>query len=85
MVIDNTHATEKVTFNIPIELKEEIGRLKEKMNVSFSYIYNDALREYIKKKEMQKWEEGIEKALNDKALLSFVDEIEEDSGELYEY
>ena len=49
-------STEKVTFNIPLELKEKVVALKDEMKVSLSAIYNDAIANYIKQKELDKWQ-----------------------------
>ena len=76
---------EKVTFNIPVELKEQVVALKEELHVSFSTIYNDAITNYIKQKELDKWQKGVSMALNDKEYISLTKELGSDNGELYEY
>ncbi len=74
---------EKVTFNISSSLKEQVNALKEELQVSFSTIYNEAIANYLRQKELERWNEGVSKALNDKEYL---DEIAySDDGKLYEY
>ena len=68
-------STEKVTFNIPLELKEKVVALKDEMKVSLSAIYNDAIANYIKQKELDKWQKGVELALEDKEYIALVDEL----------
>jgi predicted transcriptional regulator len=77
--------TEKVTFNIPLELKEKVVALKDEMKVSLSAIYNDAIANYIKQKELDKWQKGVELALDDKEYIALVDELGTDNGDIYEY
>lgn len=79
------HKIEKVTFNIPSELKEQLNILKEEMKVSLSTIYNNALSEYIKKQELEKWKKGVNRALNDGEYLAASKELGSDHGDIYEY
>ncbi len=79
------HKIEKVTFNIPSELKEQLNILKEEMKVSLSTIYNNALSEYIKKQELEKWKNGVNMALNDSEYLAVSKELGSDHGDIYEY
>lgn len=76
---------EKVTFNIPIELKEKVVALKEELHVSLSTIYNEAIANYIKQKELDKWQKGVNLAMEDKAYMSLTQELGADSGDVYEY
>lgn len=76
---------EKVTFNIPIELKEKVVALKEELHVSLSTIYNEAIANYIKQKELDKWQKGVNLAMEDKAYMSLTQELGTDSGDVYEY
>lgn len=76
---------EKVTFNIPIELKEKVVALKEELHVSLSTIYNEAIANYIKQKELDKWQKGVDLAMEDKAYMLLVHELGSDTGDVYEY
>ncbi len=76
---------EKVTFNMPVELKEKVMVLKNELNVSLSTIYNDAIADYIKKKESEKWKKGVDMALGDKDYRHLAEEIGSDNGDIYEY
>jgi post-segregation antitoxin (ccd killing protein) len=78
-------STEKVTFNISTDLKKQVMALKKELNVSLSTIYNEAIANYIKQKELEKWQKGIELALKDKEYLDNAKELGSDSGDIYEY
>ena len=76
---------EKVTFNIPVELKEQVMALKEELHVSLSTIYNEAITKYIKQKELDKWQKGVSLALEDKEYIALSQELGSDNGDIYEY
>ena len=83
----NTYGSsmEKVTFNIPLELKTQVIALKDELKVSLSAIYNEAIANYIKQKELEKWQRGVEMALADQEYMALTKELGSDNGELYEY
>jgi post-segregation antitoxin (ccd killing protein) len=83
----NTYSTsvEKVTFNIPIELKEQVVALKEELKVSLSAIYNEAIANYIKQKELEKWQRGVDLALGDREYMALTKELGSDTGDVYAY
>jgi predicted transcriptional regulator len=76
---------EKVTFNMPSELKEKLVALKEEMQMSFSAIYNEAIANYIKQKELEKWQKGAEMAVKDKEYMKLSEAFGNDQGDMYEY
>lgn len=76
---------EKVTFNIPVELKEQVLALKEELHVSLSSIYNEAIVNYLKQKELDKWQKGVSLALEDKEYMALTEELGSDAGDVYEY
>lgn len=76
---------EKITVTIPYELKEQLMQLKDELQTSVSSIYKDALENYMKQKEIEKWHKGALKASQDKDYISFVSELNEDDGDIYEY
>jgi len=76
---------EKVTFNIPIELKEQVVALKNELKISLSTIYNEAISNYLKQKELEKWQKGVDIALKDQDYMALTKEIGSDSGDVYEY
>ena len=78
-------AYDKVTFNMPIELKKRVLALKDELNIPLSTIYNEAIANYIKQKEMQKWKDGVELALKDSNYLKSIKEDGFESGDIYEY
>ena len=79
------NGVEKVTFNMPSELKEQVLVLKDELKVSLSAIYNEAIVNYLKQKELDKWEKGISLALKDKEYMTLSKEFSSDNGDLYEY
>lgn len=42
--------TEKITFNMPVELKNQVMQLKDELKVSLSTIYNEAVKTTCSKK-----------------------------------
>ena len=85
MVQTYGNPVEKVTFNISVELKEQVMALKEELHVSLSSIYNEAIANHLKQKEQDKWQKGVALALNDTEYLSLTQELSEDNGDVYEY
>jgi predicted transcriptional regulator len=77
-------ATEKVTFNIEKELKVKMLDLKKDMSKSLSALYNQAIQEFIERREVAKWEKASELASKDSDYLKTI-EFGEDSGEFYDY
>ena len=71
---------EKVTFNIPVELKEQVVALKDELHVSLSTIYNEAIANYLKQKELDKWQKGVTLAMNDKGYIDLAKELGSDNG-----
>jgi len=76
---------EKVTFNIPTELKEQVIALKDELKVSLSSIYNEAIANYIKQKELEKWKRGVDMALANQEYMELSKELGSDNGDIYEY
>jgi len=70
MVNGQSNSIEKVTFNIPTELKEQVMLLKDELKVSLSSIYNEAITNYLKQKELDRWQKGVSMALEDKEYIS---------------
>jgi len=60
---------EKVTFNISSLLQEQVTQLKDELEVSLSTIYNEAIANYLKQKELEKWHKGVAMALEDEEYL----------------
>lgn len=76
---------EKVTFNIPVELKEQVVALKDELHVSLSTIYNEAIANYLKQKELDKWQKGVTLAMKDKEYMDLAKELGSDNGDVYAY
>ena len=85
MVETYGNQVEKVTFNIPVELKEQVMALKEELHVSLSSIYNEAIANHLKQKELDKWKKGVALALEDKDYVSLTKELGKDAGDVYGY
>ena len=81
----SSNSFEKVTFNIPSELKEQVIALKDELKVSLSSIYNEAIINYLKQKELEKWKRGVSLALQDNDYMALSKELGNDNGDLYEY
>ena len=85
MALSQNSSMEKVTFNIPTELKEQVIALKEDLQISLSAIYNEAIANYLKQKEIERWNQGVSMALKDKEYMVLAQEMGNDNGDLYEY
>ena len=85
MVNTYGNSFEKVTFNMPIELKKQVLALKDELKLSLSAIYNEAIANYIKQKELERWRRGVSLALKDKEYIKLYQELGNDSGDIYEY
>ncbi len=85
MALSQNSSMEKVTFNIPTELKEQVIALKEDLQISLSAIYNEAIANYLKQKEIERWSQGVSMALKDKEYMVLAQEMGSDNGDLYEY
>ena len=77
--------TEKVTFNLPVELKQEAVKLKSALNVSLNTIYKTAIAEYLQRQEIKKWERGAIKASKNIEYQSLCKELGNTGSDLYEY
>jgi predicted transcriptional regulator len=69
----SSNSFEKVTFNIPSELKEQVMALKDELKVSLSSIYNEAIANYLKQKEL-----GLESL--EEALQTHKNELKKELG-----
>ncbi len=76
---------EKVTFDIPRELKEKVVALKEELHLSLSAIYNEAISEYVKQQELKRWERGAAEAIKDTEYQKLIRELGADTGDVYDY
>ena len=85
MALSQNSSMEKVTFNIPTELKEQVVALKKDLKISLSAIYNEAIANYLKQKEIERWRQGVSMALEDKEYMALAKEMSSDNGDLYEY
>jgi len=85
MALSQNSSMEKVTFNIPAELKEQVIALKKDLHISLSAIYNEAIANYLKQKEIERWSRGVSMALQDKEYMALAQEMGNDNGDLYEY
>jgi predicted transcriptional regulator len=75
---------EKVTFNLSVDLKERMLEVKEDMSKSLSALYNEAIREFVERKELERWERASKLASKDGEYLKTTD-FGKDSGEIFEY
>jgi len=84
-MVQSLQKSEKVTITIPHKLKEKLKALKDEFQTTTSSIYKEALENYIEQKEMEKWQKGAKLASEDKEYISFVNELSNDQGDIYEY
>ena len=78
-------STQKVAFNLPTDLKDEVLKLKDKLYVSLNTIYKNAIAEYIERQEIKKWEEAVEIASKDEKYLALCEELVDTKEDFYEY
>ncbi len=84
-MVQSKDKAQKITVTIPHELKERLVVLKDELHTSISAIYKEALEDYMKRKEIEKWERGAKMASKDEKYISFVSELNKDDGDIYEY
>ena len=75
MALSQNSSMEKVTFNIPTELKKQVVALKKDLKISLSAIYNEAIANYLKQKEIERWSQGVSMALEDKEYMALAKEM----------
>ena len=80
-----TKQVEKVTFNIPSEMKAQLLSIKEELGVSMSTLYKDAIAAYIKNREIERWKRGAKLAKDDPQYQHFVQEISEAADDIHDY
>ena len=83
-MVVSKNSMEKVTFNIPSDLKQEVLKLKEEMKVSLNTIYKNAIADYIKKQELKKWEDAVKKASQNREYTQELKEMTDSGVEIYE-
>ena len=76
---------EKITISVPSELKDRVLELKNEFHTSISALYKEAMEEYLKQKEIQKWQKAAQLASKDKEYMQFVQEMNNSVDDLYEY
>ena len=76
---------EKITFNLPSELKEQVCALKDELHMSMSTIYVEAIKKFVKEQEELKWEQGANLASKDENYLKLIDETEQEQDDIYGY
>ena len=79
------HSIEKVTFNLDKDLKAKVLALKKEMGVSLSSIYNEAIADYLRQKELERWERAASQAAEDRDYQTHSEAIGQDDGGLHEY
>ena len=85
MVTKHGCSMEKVTFNMPADIKIKVMTLKKELKISLSSIYNEAIVNYLNKKEAERWQQGVSMALEDKEYIALSSELSGDSGDIHEY
>lgn len=75
----------KVTVTIPHEIATQLNQIKNELKTSMSAIYKEALEAYLERKEIEKWEQGVKLASQDKQYIKFINDCSDTKGDLYEY
>ena len=76
---------EKVSFNLPSDIKAEAVKLKEIMHVSLNTIYKTAIAEYIQRQEVKRWEDAAMIASKDEEYQKLCEELGNSEEDFYEY
>ena len=76
---------EKITFNLPSELKEQVHALKDELHMSMSNIYVEAIKKFVKEQEELKWKQGANLASKDENYLKLIDELDQEQDDIYGY
>ncbi len=76
---------EKVSFNLPSDIKLEVVKLKETMHVSLNTIYKTAIAEYVQRQEVKRWEDAAQLASKDKEYQKLCNEFSDTKEDFYEY
>jgi len=76
---------EKVSFNLPSDVKAEVVKLKETLHVSLNTIYKTAIAEYVQRQEVKRWEDAAKLASQDKEYQQLCEELSETQEDFYEY
>lgn len=82
---ENSLTTNKVTVTIPHEIVTQLNQIKNELKVSMSAIYKEDLEVYLERKEIEKWEQGVKLARQDKQYIRFVNDCLDTKVDLYEY
>jgi len=78
-------AYEKVSFNLPSDIKSEVVKLKETMHVSLNTIYKTAIAEYVQRQEIKRWEDAAKLALQDKEYQKLCKDLSEIQENICDY
>ena len=65
------------------ELKNKVVELKNEFHTSISSLYKEAMEEYLKQKEIQKWQEAAQLASKDEEYMKFVREMNNSVDDIY--
>lgn len=76
---------EKVSFNLPSDVKSEVLKLKETLHVSLNTIYKTAISEYVQRQEIKRWEDAANLASQDKEYQKLCKELGDIEEDFYEY
>ncbi len=77
---------QKISFSISTKLKEKYDSFKDELDLSLSAMYREALEDYIKQKERERWRNAAQKAKQDYESNAELREFSLiDGDEFYEY
>ena len=76
---------EKVSFNLPSDIKSEVVKLKKTLHVSLNTIYKTAIAEYVQRQEIKIWEDAAILASKDKDYQKLCKDLGEAEEDFHEY
>lgn len=77
---------QKISFSIPSKLKEKFDGFKDELDLSLSAMYREALEDYIKQKERERWRKAASLARKDYESNSELTAFSAiDGDDFYEY
>jgi len=76
---------EKITFNLPSDLKAEVVKLKDELSVSMNSIFSNAIDEYIKQMQRKKLRQEALDAVDEYKKNPERLELYNFEEEIYEY
>jgi hypothetical protein len=75
----------KITITLPMQIKQEVLRLKNDLNMSMNSIYQTAIQEYVKQKNREKLRQEAQDMLEEYKNNSEIIELANFEEDVVEY